>query len=160
MLNAQELAKIEEMLSHLPTRQAGTIDALKIVQEHRGYVPDEAIYDLAPVLEISAAEVERTATFYNLIFRKPVGKHVIFVCDSISCFLTGGETVMSYLINALGIQPGQTTPDGEFTLLPTVCLGHCDVAPVMMLDWKIIGNLTPDKIDRALADAKSGKEPA
>ena len=91
MLSEQELREIDEDLEHTPTREAGSIDALKIVQRHRGYVSDEAIEELAEHLRLSTAELDGVATFYNLIFRKPVGKHVILVCDSISCFLTGGE---------------------------------------------------------------------
>jgi NADH-quinone oxidoreductase subunit E len=75
------------------------------------------------------------------------------VCDSISCFIVAGETVMNYIAAKLNIQPGQTTSDGMFTLLPTVCLGHCELSPVMMLDWEIIGNLTPEKIDMLLEQA-------
>jgi len=154
MLSEQERREIEEDLEHTPTREAVTIDALKVVQRHRGYVSDEAIEDIALELGISPAELDGVATFYNLIFRKPVGKHVIMVCDSISCFLTGQESIMSYIKNKLGIEPGQTTSDGQFTLLPTVCLGHCEQGPAMMLDRKIIGNLTPDVIDHLLDEAR------
>ena len=153
MLNELEIKEIEHELKNLPTRQSGCIDALKIIQKHRGWVSDEALDDLATLLGMSAADLDGVATFYNLIFRSPVGKHVIFVCDSVSCWLTGEERVLDYLQRKLGIQLGQTTADGMFTLLPTVCLGHCEVAPVMMLDGEIIGNLTDDKIDQALSDA-------
>jgi NADH-quinone oxidoreductase subunit E len=94
------------------------------------------------------------ATFYNLIFRKPVGKHVIMVCDSVSCWIMGEERLIDHLQRKLGIKPGETTPDGMFTLLPTVCLGHCDQAPVMMLDGEIIANLTEEKIDEVLGNRK------
>lgn len=158
MLNDQERQEIERELMHMPTRESGCIDAMKIVQRHRGWVSDEALEDLSPVLGMSPAELDSVATFYNLIFRRPVGKHVIFVCDSISCWVMGEERVLDYLQRKLGIQPGQTTSDGMFTLLPTVCLGHCEQAPVMMMDGEIVGNLTEEKIDRVLADAlnKSG----
>lgn len=150
MLSKQEIDEIEEELAHLPTRQSGCIDALRIIQKHRRWISDESLNDLAPVLGMSVAELDHVATFYNLIFRCPVGEHVILVCDSISCWLTGEETVMTYLQNKLGIKPGQTTVDGKYTLLPTVCLGHCEQSPVMMLDGEIIGSLTPEKIDRVL----------
>jgi len=158
MLSEEERLEIERELENLPTRRAGSIDALKIVQKHRRYVSDEALKDLAPILGMTPAELDSVATFYNLIFRKPVGRHVIMVCDSISCFLTGQERVMDYLKQKLGIEPGQTTADGLFTLLPTVCLGHCEQAPVMMLDGEIVGNLTEERIDRALAKAREKTE--
>lgn len=134
------------------------MDALKVVQRHRGWVSDEALADVARLLGMTPAELDSAATFYNLIFRKPVGRRVIMLCDSISCWLTGQETVLDYLRRKLGIDLGQTTPDGEFTLLPTVCLGHCEQAPVMMIDGEIVGNLTPEKIDLALGRCGPGKE--
>ena len=155
MLSKQELEEINEELEHLPTKQAGCIDAMKIVQRHRGWVSDEALRDLSPVLDMSPAALDGVATFYNLIFREPVGKHVILVCDSISCWIMGQERVLDVLQRKLGIQPGQTTEDGQFTLLPTVCLGHCELAPVMMLDGEIVGNLTEEKIDVVLARARA-----
>lgn len=153
MLSKEEKQEIEEALSHLPDRQAGDIDALKIIQKHRGWVPDEALEDLGPVLGMTPAELDATATFYNLIFRYPVGEHVILVCDSVSCWLTGEETVLKYLQRKLEIRPGETTSDGMFTLLPTVCLGYCEQAPVLSIDGEIIGNLTEEKIDKLLAEA-------
>jgi NADH-quinone oxidoreductase subunit E len=154
MLTDHERTEIEEMLTDLPTTQSGSIDALKIVQTHRGWVSDEALDDLSAVLGLSQADLENVATFYNLIFRKPVGRHVILVCDSISCWIMGQERVMDHLQRKLGIQPGETTEDGVFTLLPTVCLGHCEQAPAMMLDGEIVGNLTDEKIDRILAEKR------
>jgi len=153
MLTEHELREIEEEIGRFPTRRSACIEAMKIVQRHRGWVSDEALHDLAPVLEMTPAELDQVATFYNLIFRQPVGKHVILVCDSVSCWLTGQETVLAYLQRKLGIEPGQTTADGMFTLLPTVCLGHCEQAPVMMLDGEIVANLTEERIDEALARA-------
>jgi NADH-quinone oxidoreductase subunit E len=153
MLTEHELRDIEEEVEHSPTPRSVCVDALMIIRRHRGWVSDEALADLAAVLGMTTAELESVATFYNLVFREPVGRHVIMVCDSISCFLTGEERLLDHLERRLGIKLGETTEDNMFTLLPTVCLGHCDIAPVMMLDDQIIGNLTEDKIDQILADA-------
>lgn len=158
MLSQQERDEIERALAELPNRQSGCIDALKVVQYYRRWVSDEAINDLAPVLGMSAAEVDSVATFYNLIYRQPVGEHVIHVCDSVSCWIMGEERILDHLQKKLGIQPGETTADGMFTLLPNACLGHCELAPVMMLDGEIIGNLTDEKLDQALADAARKSE--
>ncbi len=152
-LSQDERDEIDRELEALPDRKSGCLDALRIVQKHRGWVSDEAVKAIAGYLGLSEAEVDSLATFYNLIYRKPVGKHVIAVCDSISCALTGGEWLMEYLASKLDIEPGQTTEDGKFTLLPTVCLGHCDMAPVLMMDGKIFGNLTQEKIDEILRNA-------
>jgi NADH-quinone oxidoreductase subunit E len=153
MLSEQECCEIKEEVKHSPTPRSVCVDALKVVQRHRGWISNDALGDVAELLDMSCAELDNVATFYNLIFREPVGEHVILVCDSVSCWLTGGETVIATLERKLGISPGQTTPDGKFTLLPTVCLGHCELAPVMMLDGMIVGNLTEQKIDEALAEA-------
>lgn len=152
MLTNIELREIEEALSHLPDRRSGCIDALKIVQKHRRWVSDEALDDLSPVMGMTPADIDGVATFYNLIFREPVGTHVIMLCDSVSCWIMGQVNVLDYLQQKLGIKPGQTTQDGLFTLLPIVCLGHCELAPVMMVDGVIFGNLTAQKIDEILAD--------
>jgi NADH-quinone oxidoreductase subunit E len=134
MLSAAELKEIEHELSHYEQPSAATIEALKIVQKHRGWVSDEAVKDIAEKLKTSAADVDSVATFYNLIFRKPVGRHVIFQCDSVSCHIMGADGLRAKLEKKLGIKPGQTTPDGRFTLLPIVCLGTCDRAPAMLVD--------------------------
>lgn len=150
MLSEQEKIEIDEIAGHLFNRRAGSIEALKVVQKHRRWVSDDALRDLAQHLEMTPAELDSVATFYNLIFRKPVGEHVILVCDSISCRLTGEGRVMDYLRRKLNIEPGQTTDDGKFTLLPTSCLGHCEQGPAMMLDDQVLGDLTEEKIDKAL----------
>jgi len=154
MLTEQERRDIDDAIEHSPTPRSVCIDALMVVRRHRGYVSDEAVCDLAPLLEMTPAEIDSVATFHNLIYREPVGRHVILVCDSVSCWVMGEESIMDYLQRKLGIRPGETTADGEFTLLPTVCLGHCEQAPVMMLDDEIIGNLTEEKIDEVLATAE------
>lgn len=151
MLSEVEVLEIEEELKHSPTPRSACIDAMKVVQRHRRWVSNEALDDLSDMLGMSCSELDNIATFYNLIFREPVGEHVILVCDSVSCWLTGGETVMAALQRKLSITPGETTADGKFTLLPTVCLGHCELAPVMMLDGQIHGNLTEEKIDQLLS---------
>lgn len=157
MLSERELKEIEEELKDLPSRQSGCIDALRIVQKHRGWISDEAIDDLTGVLNMTHSEIDSVATFYNLIFRKPVGRHVIMVCDSVSCWIMGEERIVDYLERKLGITLGRTTADGEVTLLPTVCLGHCDEAPAMILDGIVIGNLTEEKLDRILADITANR---
>jgi NADH-quinone oxidoreductase subunit E len=121
------------------------------VQRHRGWVSDEGIADVAEALQMSPTELEGVATFYNMIFRKPVGEHVILLCDSVSCWVMGYERLRSHLTRRLGIGPGQTTSDGRFTLLPNVCLGACDHAPVMMVDEAHYQDLDAAKIDEILA---------
>jgi NADH-quinone oxidoreductase subunit E len=150
MLTAEEKKEIEAEFPHYEQKRAVCVEALKIVQRHRGWVSDEALFAVAEFLEMTPAELDAVATFYNLIFRKPVGKHIILVCDSISCWIMGYERVLQHLQDRLGIVKGETTADGVFTLLPIVCLGACDQAPAMMIDDELYGKLDPDKIDEIL----------
>lgn len=154
MLTLEERQEIEAELPRYPNKKAVCIDAMKIVQRHRGWVSDESVRDIAELLEMSPDELEGVATFYNLIFRKPVGRNVIMFCDSVSCWIMGCDRVRDHLRQRLGVEPGGTTPDGRFTLLPIVCLGACDHAPVMMMNWELHEDLDPQKIDALLEQHK------
>ncbi|AFP84980.1 NADH-quinone oxidoreductase subunit NuoE [secondary endosymbiont of Ctenarytaina eucalypti] len=131
---------------HYEDARAVSIEALKIVQKHRGWVPDGAITAIAQCLGISGSDVEGVATFYSQIFRQPVGRHVVRYCDSVVCYITGYQGIQGALEQALNITLGQTTPDNRFTLLPTCCLGHCDKGPIMMVNEDTYLDLTPDAI--------------
>ena len=150
MLTDSEQREIEKEVRHYPDKRAACIEALKIVQRHHGWVSDDDVKNLAGVLGMTADELDGVATFYNLVFRKPVGRHVILLCDSISCWIMGYEEVRRHLSDRLGIRMGETTPDDRFTLLPVVCLGACHRAPSMMVDEDLHENLTPERIDQAL----------
>jgi NADH-quinone oxidoreductase subunit E len=152
MLTAEEKKEIEAEFPRYEQKRAVCVEALKVVQRHRGWVSDETLIAVAEFLEMTPAELDAVATFYNLIFRKPVGKHVILVCDSVSCWIMGYERILQHLQDRLGIVLGQTTADGVFTLLPIVCLGACDQAPAMMIDDELYGDLDAAKIDEILAN--------
>lgn len=142
-LSAAEREAIEHEMHHYEDSRAASIGALKIVQSARGWVPDGAIAAIGDVIGIPASDVEGVATFYNLIYRQPVGRHVIKVCDSIACFLTGYDELKAALCAELGIDLGETTADNRFTLLPICCLGNCDKGPTLMIDNDLHGPLTP-----------------
>jgi NADH-quinone oxidoreductase subunit E len=133
-----------------PRKQAVCIEALKVIQRHRGWVSDESIRELAEFLEMTPDELDSVATFYDKIFRRPVGKHVIFVCDSVSCWIMGYDRVRERLTQLLGTKLGETSADGLFTLLPNVCLGACDHAPVLMIGDDLHRDIEPDKIEGIL----------
>jgi len=149
-LTAAEHAAIADLVAHAPTPRAACIDALKYVQSRRRYVADEVLPEIAAALGMSAAELDEVATFYNLIFRKPVGENVILLCDSITCWMLGSDKLAAQITDRLHIQPGQTTADKKFTLLPIVCLGACDHAPVLMLGGTLHGDVTPARLDALL----------
>ncbi|MEH6365155.1 MULTISPECIES: NADH-quinone oxidoreductase subunit NuoE [Pseudomonas] len=149
-LSETERSAIEHEMHHYEDPRAASIEALKIVQQQRGWVPDGASEAIGEVLGISAADVEGVATFYSQIFRQPVGRHIIRVCDSMTCFIGGHENVLERIKDQLGIVPGQTTADGRFTLLPVCCLGNCDKAPAMMVDDDTFGNVDPTTVEQLL----------
>ncbi len=151
-LSDEEVAEIEEEIAHLPDRESAAIDALMIVQKHRGWVSDESLHAAARLLGMSAAKLDSIATFYNLIFRQPVGQHVVMVCDSVSCYVMGADGLGQAVQEHLGIKFGDTTPDGRFTLLPIVCLGACDRAPTMMIDKDLIGPVEVDGLEAIFAE--------
>ena len=158
MLSAEERKRIEEHAAAFESGRAAVSEALMTIQESRGWVSDEAVRDVAEALGMSPDEVEGIATFYELVFRRPVGRHVILVCDSVSCWTTGSQEILDHLTRSLGIRPGQTTKDGRFTLLPAGCLGVCERAPAMMIDDEVFGDLTPEKVDRILAGYAGGED--
>jgi NADH-quinone oxidoreductase subunit E len=154
MLTEVEKTEILEEIGHYPYPAVGCIDALKIIQHHRGWVSDESIKDIAQILGLSSGEVDSVATFYSRIYRKPVGRNVILICDNVSCMIMGYESVYKYISRKLGISFGETTHDGRFTLLPISCLGDCDHSPAMMINNDHFNKMTVDKIDGLLENYK------
>jgi NADH-quinone oxidoreductase subunit E len=149
-LHVDDCASIEHEIRHYEDPRAASIGALKIVQKRHGWVPDAAIPAIGRLLRIPASDVEGVATFYNLIFRRPVGRYVIKVCDSLACYLTGYEEVRGEVCKQLGVGFGETTADGRFTLLPICCLGACDRGPVLMIDDDTHFGISPQDIARLL----------
>jgi NADH-quinone oxidoreductase subunit E len=154
MLTDNEIKKIEEEIKLYPVKSAACIEALKIVQENRGWISDESVKDIASFLEIPVEEVDGVATFYNMIFRKQVGRNIILVCNSISCFIMGYESIYEHISKKLNIKFGETTPDMRFTLLPNPCLGDCDHAPAMMINSDHYNKIIPEMIDGILEKYK------
>jgi NADH-quinone oxidoreductase subunit E len=145
-----ERQAIDHEVALVPHKSAAVIEALKIVQHNRRWISDESVNAIAAYLQMSPAEVDSVATFYNLIFRKPVGRHVILVCDSISCYVMKYGDIYKALQEKLNIRFGETTGDQCFTLLPNACLGCCDHAPALMIDNDLYKDVTVDMLDRLL----------
>ncbi len=150
MLTDDERGEIETEMKRYPTRQAVCVDAMKIVQRHRGWVSDESLRDIAALLQMTVDELDGVATFYNLIFRQPVGRHVILVCNSVTCWMLGADRVREQLSAASGAGVGATSHDGRFTLLPIVCLGACDHAPAVMIDRDLHADVEPARAGELL----------
>ena len=143
-LNAEEIREIQAELAHYEEKEAVSIEALKIVQKHRCWISDECLAAIAALLEMSPAQLESVATFYNLIYRQPVGRKVIRYCDSVTCWMLGSDDVKNALCRELRVEPGEMSADGEYTVLPSVCLGACDQAPVALVGDELKINLKDD----------------
>jgi NADH-quinone oxidoreductase subunit E len=149
MLTEEERREIATELKNYENRRAACFEAMRIVQRRRGWISDE-LGEIAELLGMTADELDSVATFYPFIFRKPVGRHVIYICDGVSCWIMGYEDLRSYLRTRLKIDFGGTTEDGRFTLLPVSCLGTCDHSPALMVDDNLHQDLTKEKIDEIL----------
>ena len=135
------------------------VDLMFALQNYYGYLSDEALEEGAHLLGMTPLELEELATFYDFIYREPVGRYVIHVCDGVVCWMNGYESVMDYLSKKLGIKPGETTEDGLFTILPTACIGYCDLSPAMLINGRPYGPLTPEKIDDILNRLRTESPP-
>jgi NADH-quinone oxidoreductase subunit E len=154
MLTEEEIKEITAELRHSELKSAASIEALKVVQKHRGWVSDESVRGVASLLDMTPAELDAVATFFNFIYRKPVGRHVIAICDSMVCWSLGYDPLREVLRKKLGIGFGETTQDNRFTLLPAACLGACDRAPAMLVDEDLYGPVTPEMVDGILQSYK------
>jgi NADH-quinone oxidoreductase subunit E len=154
MLSKEEIHEIQKEIAQYPYPAVACIDALKIVQKHKGWISDESVKDIADILNMSVEDVDGVATFYSRIYRKPVGRNIILLCDSVSCMIMGYQSLYEHLTEKLGIKFGETTPDSRFTMLPNSCLGDCDNAPVMMINNDHYNKLTIEKVDEILSQYK------
>tara|TARA_R110001592_G_scaffold363398_2_gene688072 strand:+ start:142475 stop:142981 length:507 start_codon:yes stop_codon:yes gene_type:complete len=156
-LSEIELAEIDAEISHVPYRSAVAIDALKIVQSHRGWISDESLRAIARYLQMSPDELDGIATFYNLIYREPVGDKVILLCNSISCWIKGCDSLQRKISEQLGVGLGETTADNRYTLLPVTCLGACDKAPVLMIGDELFEDVDGEALQH-MFDKSGGGE--
>jgi NADH-quinone oxidoreductase E subunit len=152
--SADTLKELERIVSRYPDKEAAILPALHLAQREFGHVSDEAILYVADLLGVSAARINGVATFYTMYNRKPLGKYHVQVCRNIACSILGAEHLIDYVSGKLGIKPGQTTPDGRFTLSKVECLGSCGTAPVMQINDDYYENLTEGKIDEILGGLK------
>ena len=160
VLTPAEIEAIEQECSHYEHRDAAAIEAMKLVQNNRGWINDDCLLAIAAQLNMPAAQLEGVATFYNHIYRQPVGRYVIHLCDSIACHLLRYQAIAKHLQNLLNIEFGETTQDNKFTLLTNPCLGACDKAPALMVNGEIYEAMTIDAttqlIERLVKESKHG----
>jgi NADH-quinone oxidoreductase subunit E len=150
-LRDDERRDLEAVVAHYPDRRAAAASVMRAVQQQRRWLSDEAMADVGAFLGMSVEELDSLATFGNMLFRRPVGRHVILVCDSFACWSLGYAELREALEEQLGVGMGETTADDRFTLLPIVCLGACDRGPAIMVDADLHGPLTPADVPGVLA---------
>jgi NADH-quinone oxidoreductase subunit E len=141
---------LSESIAHAEVPREKAVDVMFELQDHCGYMSDEAMAEASKLLGMTTLELEELATFYDHIYREPVGRYVIHVCDSAICWMNDHQSVIDHLCSRLGVELGGTSADGLFTLLPVCCIGYCDRAPAMTINRRVFGLLTPEKIDRIL----------
>ena len=152
MLSEQSKREIRKIRDEYPNPQSALLPALYLAQQdHGGWLPEQAFDEVAEVMGLPPTQVAAAAAFYTMLNKKPVGRHLIQVCTNISCSLLGAEHLLSYISRKLGIDVGETTGDGKFTLLEVECLGSCGTAPMMQVDDLYHENLTEEKVDQILA---------
>ena len=151
-LNAEQNQKLDQLLSRYPNKMAACIPVLHLCQDANGaWVSDEVIEFVAKKLDLPTAHVQGVVTFYTLFNQKPVGKHQVWVCRTLSCALRGSDAILEHCQKRLGVAVGGTTADGRFTLRTAECLASCGTAPMMQVDKTYYETLTPEKVDHILA---------
>ncbi len=150
MLSETTSQQIQELMGKYPRKRSALIPSLQLAQKEKGYLSPEVIAEIARLFDLSPNEVNEVATFYTMLYKKPVGKYVVQVCTNISCMLCNAEGIMDHLINKLGIKPGETSADKKFTLLEVECLGSCGTGPVVQINDTYYEDLTTEKMDQIL----------
>jgi NADH-quinone oxidoreductase subunit E len=150
---------LRNKIAQAPHPRELAVDVMYTLQKHYGYLSDQAVEETAALLGMTSLEVEELATFYDYIYREPVGRYVIHVCDGAVCWTQGHSSIKEALCRKLQIRVGETTPDGFFTLLPVCCIGYCNFAPAMLVNGKPYGPLTPEGLDKILAELREKAPP-
>ncbi|HYO47574.1 MAG TPA: NAD(P)H-dependent oxidoreductase subunit E [Gemmatimonadota bacterium] len=152
---ADAVGEIERAIASYPEKQAAMLPVLWVVQREKGWISPEAMVWVGERLDCSAAAVQSVVKFYTMFDEAPVGRWKLQVCRTLSCELMGARAVIDRIRERLGIEPGETTADGEFTLQEVECLASCGTGPMMQCNFKFYEHLTLDRIDSLLDDLRS-----
>jgi NADH-quinone oxidoreductase subunit E len=156
MLSEKTKKAIAALQKKYPEKRSALIPALHMAQAETGCLSLETQNEVAKLFDIAPNEVYSVVTFYDMFYDKPVGKHLVHICKNVSCMLRGGDELMQKVCQKLSVSPGGTTQDGEFTVIPSECLANCDLAPMMLVDEKILGPVQEGDLDQIFAEAKKG----
>lgn len=156
VLSEAAVARMDELAAKYPRKRSALLGALHIAQNELGWLSPDTMTEVAAVLGLDVDEVEQVATFYTMFYTDPVGEFVFEICKTLPCSIMGSDELVEHLSRRLGIQPGETTPDGMFTLKTVECLAACHRAPMMQVNHRYVQDLSPDKIDGLLEEARNG----
>lgn len=156
MLSEKTKQAILKLQKLYPEKRSALIPALHLAQKEVGYLPKETQNEVAALFEISPNEVNALVSFYDMFFEKPVGKHLLHVCKNASCMLRGGDEILEKLCKRLQIKPGETTSDGNFTVIPSECLAACDKAPMILADDQVLGPIRSEELEILLEKIQQG----
>ncbi len=147
MISEQAKQRMRDLAARYPVARSAVMPSLYIAQQEEGYITQEGLEAVAAAVGMTVDDVESVATFYTMYYQHPQGKKVIKVCTSISCYLRNCDTLVAHLEQRLGIKRGETTPDGNYTLMTTECLASCGTAPVLQVNNEFVENVTLDMVD-------------
>lgn len=156
MLTEKTRQSILDLQKLYPEKRSALIPALHLAQAEVGFLPRETQDEVAALFDLDPNEVNGVVTFYDMFYEEPVGKHILHVCKNVSCMLRGGDELLKGICHRLQVNPGETTSDHEFTIIPSECLAACDRAPMMLVDDQVVGPVKLEDLDRILTEAKQG----
>ena len=156
-LTPQNEQRVRDLTSLYPHPRSALIPALHVLQEQDGYLTEDGMEHLGELFDLSAAEVLGTASFYDMFHIEPVGKYLVAVCTNIACLLQGAYELLEHVEHRLGVAPGGTTTDAQFTLEDAECLALCGNAPCLTVNWRFFGDVSPESFDRLVDDLAAGK---
>ncbi len=156
MISEQAKQRMRDLAARYPVARSAVMPALYIAQQEEGYITPAALQAVAEATGMIVDDVESVATFYTMYYRQQPGKKVIKVCTSISCYLRNCDILVSQLEQRLGIKRGETTADGNYTLLTAECLASCGTAPVLQVNDEFVENVTPEMADALIDELNRG----
>ena len=156
-LNQDNLLRARSLIALYPHKRSALVPLLHLVQEQEGYLSPEGIEHIAELLDLTAAEVRGTASFYDMFHLEPIGRYLVAVCTNIACMLAGAYELLEHISQTLGIHPGGTTDDDMFTLEDAECLALCGNAPCVTVNWRFFGDMTTDRWDALAEDLRGGR---
>ena len=156
-LTPDNVTLAREIIDRYPRPKSALIPLLHLAQEQDGHVTDEAMEHIAELVGVTSAEVLGTASFYEMFKFEPVGRYMVNICTNIACQLLGGEELLHHAEHKLGIVPGQTTPDGMFTIEDVECIAACTEAPCLQVNYRYFHKISHDEFDQLVDDLRAGR---